>query len=75
MGSKRTAENDGEELPRKLRRQRFSNSVRSTVLPSLTYGQRSVFGDSECMTTVPPEDSDLDCEDDAEALAYLKSVR
>lgn len=39
------------------------------------YGQRAVFGDHEILTTVPTEDSDLDCEDDAEALAYLRAVR
>ncbi|XDG07852.1 hypothetical protein ABKA04_007467 [Annulohypoxylon sp. FPYF3050] len=39
------------------------------------YGQRSAFGDFDCLTTVPAGDNDLDWEDDSDALAYLKSVR
>lgn len=38
-------------------------------------GQRGAFGDLGDTTTAPTGDSDLDCEDDSEALAYLRSVR
>ena len=40
-----------------------------------TSGQRGAFGDLGGSTTAPTSDSDLDCEDDSEALAYLRSVR
>ncbi|KAI1103230.1 hypothetical protein F4804DRAFT_310814 [Jackrogersella minutella] len=54
-------------------RSRYSGSTKSTMNPN--FGQRAVFGDFECSTTVPTGDSDLECEDDADALAYLQSVR
>ncbi|OTB00021.1 hypothetical protein M426DRAFT_66748 [Hypoxylon sp. CI-4A] len=73
---KRTADiNGGENRAHKRRNQPNSRSSKSTPTTDPNYGQRSVFGDAECFTTVPTGDSDLDCEDDAEALAYLKSYR
>lgn len=39
-----------------------------------TWGQKYVFSNHDDATTVPV-DSDLECEDDADAMAYLKSVR
>ncbi|KAI1323586.1 hypothetical protein F5Y16DRAFT_383239 [Xylariaceae sp. FL0255] len=38
-------------------------------------GLRTMFGDLDTATTGPAGDSDLECEDDSEALAYLKAVR
>ncbi|KAI1379105.1 hypothetical protein F4677DRAFT_442833 [Hypoxylon crocopeplum] len=70
MSSKRRAEAESESRPSKRRPQKYRKDVRSD--PHL--GQRAVFGDLECLTTVPTGDSDLDCEDDSEALAYLRSV-
>ncbi|KAL7621486.1 hypothetical protein AAE478_008809 [Parahypoxylon ruwenzoriense] len=75
MGSKRPADNDGETVSKKRRNQRFSGSLRTVTSIDPTYGQRGVFGNLEYATTVPTGDSDLDCEDDTEALAYLRSVR
>ncbi|KAI2615034.1 hypothetical protein GGR54DRAFT_642768 [Hypoxylon sp. NC1633] len=72
MASKRGAGNDAEVPPSKRRDQKSSRSI-STI--DQNYGQRTVFGSSECMTTVPTGDIDLECEDDTEALAYLGSVR
>lgn len=41
-----------------------------------TWGQKYVFSTREDATTVPQDfDSDLECEGDAEAMAYLNSVR
>lgn len=39
-----------------------------------TYGQRSVFGGGGVLVTAP-DDADLDCEDEHEAMAYLQRVR
>jgi hypothetical protein len=67
MATKRSAE-DGTEL-------NISKSKRAkTTRIDPTSSQRGAFGDLENGTTVPG-DSDLECEDDSEALAYLKSVR
>ncbi|OTA62734.1 hypothetical protein K449DRAFT_394787 [Hypoxylon sp. EC38] len=76
MGSnKRRAENYGGSESKKARNSQYSRSTKSTLNIDPNYGQRAVFGDFECLTTVPTGDSDLDCEDDTEALAYLRSVR
>lgn len=75
MASKRAAEFEADEAPRKRRNQRHIKSSKSHSTIDPNYGQRSIFGDLECLTTAPTGDSDLDCEDDAEAMAYLKSVR
>ncbi|KAI0458145.1 hypothetical protein F5B21DRAFT_461532 [Xylaria acuta] len=67
MASKRTAE-DGAELKAP------KNKRHKTSRTDPTSGQRGAFGDLGSGTTAPG-DSDLDCEDDSEALAYLRSVR
>ncbi|KAI0595274.1 hypothetical protein F4775DRAFT_382796 [Biscogniauxia sp. FL1348] len=74
MGSKRAAAGHDSEQPAKRPRENASSRARKSKLDP-NYGQRGVFGDLQGATTVPMEDSDLDCEDDAEALAYLRSVR
>ncbi|KAI0534144.1 hypothetical protein GGR58DRAFT_483901 [Xylaria digitata] len=69
MASKRTAEDETELKAPKNKRHRTSRT-------DPTSGQRGAFGDlGSATTTVPAGDSDLDCEDDSEALAYLRSVR
>ncbi|KAI0385140.1 hypothetical protein F5Y04DRAFT_277206 [Hypomontagnella monticulosa] len=76
MGPKRVAENYYDDSPRKRRNKQHSGPSKpgwNQMDPN--YGQRSAFGDLDAFTTVPAGDSDLDCEDDAEAMAYLKSVR
>ncbi|XXH02327.1 hypothetical protein Hte_008700 [Hypoxylon texense] len=73
MGSKRAASNEDGGAPKKRRQQYYRDNVHNAT--NSTYGQRSAFGDEEIITTVPNNDSDLDCEDDTEALAYLKTVR
>ncbi|KAI0827233.1 hypothetical protein F5Y06DRAFT_283818 [Hypoxylon sp. FL0890] len=76
MGSKkRRAEKYGGNESKKARNSQYSGSTRPASNIDPNYGQRAVFGDLDIITTVPTGDSDLDCEDDAEALAYLKSVR
>ncbi|KAI0149523.1 hypothetical protein GGR57DRAFT_473652 [Xylariaceae sp. FL1272] len=66
MAPKRTAEGNAG----------YQNSKRhKTAKVDTTNGQRGVFGDLKSETTAPTGDSDLDCEDDSAALAYLKSVR
>ncbi|KAI1765722.1 hypothetical protein GGR53DRAFT_529304 [Hypoxylon sp. FL1150] len=72
MGSKRASGNNGGGAVKK-RRQSYRDNVQNAT--SMTYGQRSAFGDDELITTVPKRDEDLDCEDDLEALNYLRSVR
>ncbi|KAI2468105.1 hypothetical protein F4781DRAFT_399341 [Annulohypoxylon bovei var. microspora] len=71
---KRTAEYEGGNTHKRPRNPQYSGA-RSNSSMDPNYGQRSVFGDFECHTTVPTGDSDLDCEDDSDALEYLKSVR
>lgn len=68
MASKRTAEDETELKAPKNKRHRTSRT-------DPTSGQRGAFGDLGSTTTAPAGDSDLDCEDDSEALAYLRSVR
>ncbi|KAI0913460.1 hypothetical protein F4823DRAFT_622242 [Ustulina deusta] len=68
MASKRTAEDETELKAPKNKRHRTSRT-------DPTSGQRGAFGDLGSATTAPAGDSDLDCEDDSEALAYLRSVR
>lgn len=75
MGSKRAAGDEGGNAPKKRRDQNHFRNGRGVGAMDANYGQRAVFGDHEILTTVPTEDSDLDCEDDAEALAYLRAVR
>ncbi|KAI0437568.1 hypothetical protein F4803DRAFT_538179 [Xylaria telfairii] len=67
MASKRTAEDGAELKAPKHKRHKTSRT-------DPTSGQRGAFGDLASGTTAPG-DSDLDCEDDSEALAYLRSVR
>jgi len=67
MATKRSAE-DGTAL--KTPKSKRAKTTRTDPASS----QRGAFGDLENGTTAPG-DSDLDCEDDSEALAYLKSVR
>ncbi|KAI1741993.1 hypothetical protein F4680DRAFT_414119 [Xylaria scruposa] len=67
MVSKRTAEEGAELKAPKNKRHKTSRT-------DPTSGQRGAFGDLGGGTTAPG-DSDLDCEDDSEALAYLRSVR
>ena len=80
MGSKRSPEQDGG--PASKRRREENQAPSSRVGKSnnsgidQTYGQRGAFGSlDDATTTVPSWDSDLDCEDDSDALAYLRSVR
>ncbi|KAI1130025.1 hypothetical protein F5Y10DRAFT_236822 [Nemania abortiva] len=68
MTTKRTAEDETESKPPKTKRHK-------TTRADPTSGQRGAFGDLGGATTAPAGDSDLDCEDDSEALAYLRSVR
>ncbi|KAI1337210.1 hypothetical protein F5Y15DRAFT_164755 [Xylariaceae sp. FL0016] len=73
MAPKRPA--DGQPAAPSTKRRRDQASFKSNngaVDPN--YGQRGAFGDLQDGSTVPG-DSDLDCEDDSEALAYLRSVR
>ncbi|KAI0968871.1 hypothetical protein F4678DRAFT_189314 [Xylaria arbuscula] len=68
MSSKRAADDETEvKAPR--------NKRHRTARTDPTSGQRGAFGDLGGATTAPANDSDLDCEDDSEALAYLRSVR
>ncbi|KAI1755650.1 hypothetical protein F4782DRAFT_486257 [Xylaria castorea] len=67
MASKRTAEEGAELKAPKNKRHKTSRT-------DPTSGQRGAFGDLGSGTTAPG-DSDLDCEDDSAALAYLRSVR
>ncbi|KAJ2985718.1 hypothetical protein NUW58_g5385 [Xylaria curta] len=68
MASKRTAESESELKAPKNKRPKIARTDPSS-------GQRGAFGDLGSATTAPTGDSDLDCEDDSEALAYLRSVR
>ncbi|KAI0805025.1 hypothetical protein GGR55DRAFT_698368 [Xylaria sp. FL0064] len=68
MASKRTADDDAESKAPRNKRHRTSRT-------DPTSGQRGAFGDLGGATTAPANDSDLDCEDDSAALAYLRSVR
>ncbi|RYP07209.1 hypothetical protein DL764_002655 [Monosporascus ibericus] len=76
MASKRPPEDDGDNAA-KRRRDHASSKPGKQPGSSVdqTYGQRGVFGTLEGATTVPLWDSDLECEDDSDALAYLRSVR
>ncbi|KAH7037619.1 uncharacterized protein B0I36DRAFT_314451 [Microdochium trichocladiopsis] len=79
MSSKRPADEQATTSARK--RRNFHNSTQrsgknSHAAVDQTYGQRNAFGSlDEIGTTAPAADSDLDCEDDTEALAYLRLVR
>lgn len=75
MGSKRSAENDGNITSKRRRGQTPSKPGKSSSNADQAYGQRGAFGSLEDATTAPAWDSDLDCEDDSAALAYLRSVR
>lgn len=68
MTSKRTAEDEVEPKAPKHKRHKTNR-----IDPAS--GQRGAFGDLGDATTAPTGDSDLECEDDSEALAYLRSVR
>jgi hypothetical protein len=69
MASKRAAEGETVSKGPKSKRPK-------TTRTDLASSQRGAFGDlGNTTTTAPTGDSDLDCEDDSEALAYLKSVR
>ncbi|KAI0476048.1 hypothetical protein GGR56DRAFT_693268 [Xylariaceae sp. FL0804] len=73
MASKRPAESDVEPGTPKRRRDKASSRPKRTGLDP-TYGQYGAFGDLQDGSTAPG-DSDLECEDDSEALSYLRSVR
>ena len=74
MGSKRSPENDGGPASKRRREEKATKHNNSGI--DQTYGQRGAFGSlQDTTTTVPSWDSDLDCEDDGDALAYLRSVR
>ncbi|KAI1309622.1 hypothetical protein F5Y03DRAFT_67228 [Xylaria venustula] len=68
MSSKRAADDETESKAPRNKRHR-------TARTDPTSGQRGAFGDLGGATTAPANDSDLDCEDDSEALAYLRLVR
>ncbi|KAI1821420.1 hypothetical protein F4861DRAFT_551897 [Xylaria intraflava] len=68
MASKRMADSETESKAPKSKRHRMTRT-------DLTSSQRGAFGDLGNATTAPTGDSDLDCEDDSEALAYLRDVR
>ncbi|KAI1091388.1 hypothetical protein F5B19DRAFT_458830 [Rostrohypoxylon terebratum] len=72
---KRIAENDGGNAYKRHRNPQYSGEAKTNSSMDPNYGQRSAFGDFDCLTTVPTGDNDLDWEDDSDALAYLKSVR
>ncbi|KAI1211900.1 uncharacterized protein F4807DRAFT_416781 [Annulohypoxylon truncatum] len=72
---KRTADGEGGNAHKRHRNPQYSGGTKTNSTMDPNYGQRSAFGDFECLTTVPVGDSDLDWEDDSDALAYLKSVR
>ncbi|KAI1181225.1 hypothetical protein F4777DRAFT_526374 [Nemania sp. FL0916] len=69
MATKRAVEDVAESKASKNKRHK------SSARKDATSGQRGAFGDLGDATTAPTGDSDLDCEDDSEALAYLRSVR
>lgn len=76
MASKRgnSTPGDGSEPPSKRRRdQAPSKSKVPEAKTDAVYGQRSVFPSLDEHTY--PSDEDLEFEDEADALAYLKSVR
>ncbi|KAI8624904.1 hypothetical protein F5Y19DRAFT_452226 [Xylariaceae sp. FL1651] len=66
MGSKRAA--DGDTIMQISKRHKGARTDQ-------TSSQRGAFGDLENTTTAPAGDGDFDCEDDSEALEYLRSVR
>ncbi|KAI2639203.1 hypothetical protein GGS21DRAFT_418070 [Xylaria nigripes] len=68
MALKRTADSEIELKLSKNKRHRVGRT-------DLASSQRGAFGDLGNATTAPTGDSDLDCEDDSEALTYLRSVR
>ncbi|CAJ2503998.1 Uu.00g113920.m01.CDS01 [Anthostomella pinea] len=78
MGSKRAAAGEAGPDVAKRRREHapFKPARMNGSAIDQTYGQRGAFGDlKQVDTTAPTGESDLDCEDDTEALAYLRSVR
>lgn len=78
MSSKRPADDEVDTPPKRHRafqNASFKPGKGANSAMDQTYGQRGAFGSLEDMTTVPTGDSDLDCEDDAEAMAYLRLVR
>lgn len=79
MGSKRSPDHDDGPASKRRRGENQTSSRPGKSINSgidQTYGQRGAFGSlDDATTTVPSWDSDLDCEDDSDALAYLRSVR
>ncbi|KAK7750028.1 hypothetical protein SLS62_008020 [Diatrype stigma] len=75
MGSKRSPEDDGDNTTKRRREHAPYKPGKSVSNIDQAYGQRGAFGSLEDRSTVPAWDSDLDCEDDSDALAYLRSVR
>lgn len=80
MSAKRASDADDAPSSSKKRRtfhnttQRSGKNAHAAV--DQTYGQRNAFGSLDDIgTTAPAGDSDLDCEDDTDALAYLRTVR
>lgn len=75
MGPKRSPEDDGDNTTKRRREHGSYKPGKSVSNIDQAYGQRGAFGSLEDRSTVPAWDSDLDCEDDSDALAYLRSVR
>ncbi|KAK9775132.1 hypothetical protein AB5N19_02138 [Seiridium cardinale] len=74
MAEKRSAEHEGGQPVKKHRFNSASNSSkRHGQGVDETYGQRFAFGNLNAATV--PRDEDLEWEDEADALSYLKSVR
>ena len=80
MSAKRPS--DAEDAPSSSKKRRtFHNTTQRSgknahAAVDQTYGQRNAFGSLDDIgTTAPAGDSDLDCEDDTDALAYLRTVR
>ncbi|KAH6686904.1 V-SNARE [Plectosphaerella plurivora] len=79
MASKRTYDvsEDGQPSPKRARPNGSSKArAHQSAYIDSTWGQKYVFSGRDDATTVPQDfDSDLECEGDAEAMAYLNSVR
>jgi hypothetical protein len=78
MASKRAyTPEDGQPSPKRARPNGNSKArAHQNAYIDTTWGQKYVFSGREDGTTVPQDsDSDLECEGDAEAMAYLSSVR
>lgn len=79
MASKRNyAASDGNDVaepaPKRTKKPNSKTRDHQSAHIDPTWGQKYVFSSSTSATTVPV-DPDLDFEDDADAMAYLRSVR